>query len=199
MSTTESRIVAIDGEELLAGIRREASEQDGWVHAVGHVEHADIKFAGQGADRRRNISARATLASFGGPIGGPYGATLVRESHAGVEVYAGILLSARSLGVTVVIVPAHVSESIRQDRAAAGASAVAGAEDDYEQALPEVGDLVRHFAFGLCEVLIVTGDRLKIRDVAPPERVRDISIERLKITGPTEERGKRLFMLERKS
>jgi hypothetical protein len=194
--STPIRIVAFDGEELVAGIKREAAESEGWVHATGHVEQAELKLSGQGADRRRTVAARATLASFGGPIGGPYGATLVRESHAGLELHAGILMSARCLGVTAAIFPAELSESLR-----AGRSAVkpGSGEDDFEQLLPEVGDLIRHFAFGLCEVVMTTGDRLKIRDMAEPGRVREISVERLKVEGPTEELGKRLFTIVRKA
>ncbi len=115
----------------------------------------------------------------------------MREAHSGSEFYGGVLLSARSLGVTAWIAPAE---------AAPGVAVGSAAEmPDEETALePEVGDLVHHFAFGLCEVLMVSGDRLKIRDVAETARVREISIERLKVEGPTEERGRRLFTLVRK-
>lgn len=194
--STPIRIVAFDGEELVAAIRREAADSEGWVHATGQVEQAELKLAGQGADRRRSVNARATLASFGGPVGGPYGATLVRESHAGLELHAGILLSARCLGVTAAIFPAELSESLRAGRSA---TKTGSSEEDVEQLLPDAGDLVHHFAFGLCEVLMASGDRLKIRDLGEPGRVREISIERLKVEGPTEERGKRLFTLVRKT
>ncbi len=193
MSNTAGRIVAIaEGEEVVATLRREAADGAAWVQAVGQVEQAEIKLAAQGADRRRSVAARVTLVALGGPLGGPYGVTLVREAHGGSEFYGGVLLSARSLGVTAWIAPAEAAPGV------AVGSAAETPDDEAERLEPEVGDLVHHFAFGLCEVLMVTGDRLKIRDMAETGRVREISIERLKVEGPTEERGRRLFTLVRK-
>ncbi|HEY6558761.1 MAG TPA: hypothetical protein VI072_15865 [Polyangiaceae bacterium] len=192
MSNTSGRIVAIPtGEEVVAALRREGSDAAAWVQAVGLVEEAEIKLATQGADRRRSVPARVTLVSLGGPLGGPYGVTLIREAHAGSEFYGGVLLSARSLGVSAWIAPAEAPARVSLVAAEAG-------DDEIEQLQPEVGDLVRHFAFGLCEVLMAFGDRLKIRDMAETGRVREISIERLKVEGPTEELGRRLFTLIRK-
>jgi hypothetical protein len=194
MSNTSGRIVSIpEGEEVVAALRREGLETAAWVQAVGQVEQAEIKLTAQGADRRRSVAARVTLVSLGGPLGGPYGVTLVREAHAGSEFYGGILLSARSLGVSAWIAPAEAAAGVLP-----GTAIAAPGEDEVEQLQPEVGDLVRHFAFGLCEVLMVSGDRLKIRDMAETGRVREISIERLKVEGPTEELGRRLFTLIRK-
>lgn len=194
MSNTAGRIVSIaEGDEVVGSLRREAADVAAWVQAVGQVEQAEIKLAAQGADRRRSVAARVTLVSLGGPLGGPYGVTLVREAHAGSEFYGGILLSARSLGVTAWIAPAEAAPGVT-----VGSAADAASDEEVEQLQPEVGDLVHHFAFGLCEVLMVSGDRLKIRDMAETGRVREISIERLKVEGPTEERGRRLFTLVRK-
>ncbi|HEY6078793.1 MAG TPA: hypothetical protein VIW29_08315, partial [Polyangiaceae bacterium] len=63
---------------------------------------------------------------------------------------------------------------------------------------PSRGDLVRHFAFGLCEVLQDTGDRLKLRDLNGPGRIREIAVDMLLISAPTELNGKRVFKLSRK-
>ena len=106
--------------------------------------------------------------------------------------YAGILLGARSLGVTLFIAPALVAAGTHVG------PAQAAQEEEFEQAEPEVGDLLHHFAFGLCEVVGASGDRLKLRDPGEGGRVREISTERLKITGPTLEGDKRLFTLIRK-
>jgi hypothetical protein len=57
---------------------------------------------------------------------------------------------------------------------------------------------VQHFAFGLCEVLTSDGDRLRIRDVGGPRRVREVALSMLRVTGPTDSDGKRLFHLERR-
>ncbi|HMJ13443.1 MAG TPA: hypothetical protein VK524_18620 [Polyangiaceae bacterium] len=193
MSTASRLLSIVEGEELLAALRREAAGAPAWVQAVGQVEQAEIKLVGQGADRRRSVAARTTLVSLAGPAGGPYGVTLVRDAHSGSEFYGGLLLSARSLGVTAWIAPAEAAPGLTLS-----GIAVAPEDEEHEELMPEVGDLVTHFAFGLCEVLMVNGDRLKIRDVAETARVREISIERLKVEGPSEERGKRLFTLVRK-
>ena len=68
-----------------------------------------------------------------------------------------------------------------------------------EPPLPEAGDLVQHFAFGLCEVLMAADERLKIRDLKGPGRIREIRLEMLIVHGPTEKDGKKLFRLERKN
>jgi hypothetical protein len=65
--------------------------------------------------------------------------------------------------------------------------------------MPERGDLVEHFAFGLCEVLNVTGDRIVLRDLRGPGRIREIASDRLEVTGPTEHDGKRLYRLTRRA
>jgi len=83
--------------------------------------------------------------------------------------------------------------------AAVSAEAEARAEEDeLEESAPEVGDLVEHFAFGRCEVLTAEGDRLRIRDVKSPGRVREVALAMLSVVGPTEFEGKRLFRLVRR-
>jgi hypothetical protein len=63
---------------------------------------------------------------------------------------------------------------------------------------PEPGDVIDHFSFGLCEVLTSDGDRLRIRDLRGPGRVREISLGMLNIGAPTTKDGKRHFRLMRK-
>ena len=85
---------------------------------------------------------------------------------------------------------------------AALASARARARDAAEiddGPMPEAGDLVDHFAFGRCEVLTADGDRLRIRDLDGPQRIREVSLSMLKVSGPTDLEGKRLFRLARKA
>jgi hypothetical protein len=72
-------------------------------------------------------------------------------------------------------------------------------EPEPEQGLyPDPGDLVHHFAFGLCDVLTSSGDSLRIRDRNGPGRLREIRLDKLQVKEPTEHDGKRLFKLERK-
>jgi hypothetical protein len=163
------------------------------------------------------------LAQLGGAFGGPYHATLARQSSQGAELFAGQLLSARSAGVTATLWNAQGSvrelvdaapprrEAAEPPVATAAAPAASGwaaaaqaaaaelAEEDEEPQRPERGDLVRHFAFGLCEVLQDTGDRLKLRDLHGPGRIREIALDMLVISPPGEQNGKRVFKLSRKA
>ncbi|HEX9298326.1 MAG TPA: hypothetical protein VF881_20950, partial [Polyangiaceae bacterium] len=84
---------------------------------------------------------------------------------------------------------------------AAAASAAAAARDALEhgeEGSPEAGDLVEHFAFGLCEVVSADGDRLRLRDVKGPGRIREVALGMLKTLGPFDSGGRRLFRLARR-
>ncbi len=94
--------------------------------------------------------------------------------------------------------PAAGASSSWAAQAAAAASAKYVDEDEEEAGRPERGDLVHHFAFGWCEVLIADGDRLKLRDLQGPGRIREIAIDRLDVKGPSEKDGKRAFKLTRR-
>lgn len=65
---------------------------------------------------------------------------------------------------------------------------------------PEPGDVVEHFAFGICEVLKSDGDRLHLR-VAKDGRIREIALEMLRVTlasTDSVDEGKRRYKLDRK-
>ena len=234
MASAAPRLVTIaDGENLLDGLAEACGTADGWVAAVGHVDSVELRVAGEGADVRKQLRGRLTLAQLSGPFGGPYFATLSRHSSNGSELVAGQLLAARSAAVTATLwaaqgsvrelvdaapsraeAPVAASEKAAAAPAAGGAAAPAAAgwaaaaaaaaaankeDEDEEPQRPERGDLVRHFAFGLCEVLQATGDRLKLRDTHGPGRIREIAIDMLEIAPPTEHNGKRTFKLSRKA
>ena len=223
MASAAPRLVTVaDGENLLDALAEACGQGDGWVAAVGHVDSVEIRVAGEGADVRKQLRGRLTLAQLSGPYGGPYFATLSRHSSLGSELVAGQLLGARSAGVTATLWIAQGSvrelvdaappraEVAEEPQKAAAAPAVSGwaaaahaaaadlAEEEIEPARPERGDLVRHFAFGLCEVLQDTGDRLKLRDLHGQGRIREIAVDMLEISPPTEQNGKRVFKLNRK-
>jgi hypothetical protein len=82
--------------------------------------------------------------------------------------------------------------------ASARSSAASSNGDADDPELPDVGDLVDHFAFGRCEVVASEGDRLRLRDVKPPGRVREVSVEMLRVMAPTDVDGRRLFLLARR-
>ncbi len=225
MASAAPRLVTIaDGENLIDALAEACGKADGWLAAVGHVDSVELRVAGEGADVRKQLRGRLTLAQLSGPYGGPYFATLSRHTSQGAELVAGQLLAARSAGVTASLW--HAQGSVRElvDAAparpdaepeagkaaptapaasgwAAAAQAVAAdlaEEEEEEPQRPVRGDLVRHFAFGLCEVLQDTGDRLKLRDVQGQGRIREIAVDMLVISPAPEYKGKRVFKLARK-
>jgi hypothetical protein len=213
-----------DGRSLVDAL---SGEKGGWWQASGFVEEIELRVAGEGADRRRDLRGRHTLVSLSGPAGGPYSLLLARAEPNGFSLAAGELVSARSAGVQALFIPALVpggldgefedlnEESVPAEapRAVAAAQGLSGwaaqaaqaaseqrvDEEPEEQAEPERGDLVHHFAFGWCEVLMVNGDRLKLRDITGPGRIREVAIDRLDVRGPTEKDGKRAFKLTRRA
>lgn len=121
--TEAARAIAVpDGADLVEALRRGIGTADGWVQAVGHVEGVELRVAGDRVDPTRAIRGRVTLVSLGGPAGGPYMATLARQSEAGLELFGGALLRARTSGVTAVLLPfftAAASETAAPDDDAA--------------------------------------------------------------------------------
>jgi hypothetical protein len=214
------RVVSVErGEDLVTALRAAAREGEAWLQATGIVEAVELRLAGEGADPIRTLRGRLTLVALSGPAGGPYGATLARATDAGLEVLAGELVRARSDGVTAVVMaaeragttgearpeprPAGAAPAAKSTGSAWAAAALATArelsEPEPEPLLPGPGDLVQHFAFGLCEVLMGDDERLKIRDVSGPGRIREIRLDMLLVKGPSDREGKRLFKLDRKS
>lgn len=209
------------GEELTSVLAEALRSADGWVQATGIVEAVQLRVAGEGVDPTRALRGRLTLASLSGPAGGPFGVVLSRATDVGLEVLAGELVQARSLSVTAVLLvtgeaavvaaepaaaarapgkPAPAASSSWASAALATAAATrATQEPDIEPEMPKPGDLVQHFAFGLCQVLMGDDERLKIRDLNGPGRIREIRLDMLVIREPTDKDGKRMFKLDRRS
>ena len=211
-----------DGRGLIDMLAEAAGDLRGWVQASGFVEEIELRVAAEGADRRHALRGRFTLVSLSGPLGGPYAVQLCRWGAGDFELAAGELVSARTAGVSAILIPARilgeepefeqaaapaletptangVSASKWAVQAAAAASARALPDEDEEQQSPERGDLVHHFAFGWCEVIMVSGARLKLRDLKGPGRIREIIIDVLDVAGPSEKDGKRAFKLTRRA
>lgn len=212
------------GGELLEALDAAFGRHRGWIQATGFVDDIELRLGGDGADVRRTFRGRFALAELGGPLGGPYGATLSRMAGEKVEVLAGVLVRARSAGVQALCISAGDAPSrvlaetpggeelalpaapspgfARRPLVSAFAAkvGVASATPDEVAAelVPERGDLVEHFAFGISEVLSATGDRLVLRDLRGQGRTREISLERLNVNGPVEHDGRRLFRLSRR-
>jgi hypothetical protein len=70
-------------------------------------------------------------------------------------------------------------------------------DTDVDQAFPEAGDIVEHFAFGKCEVIKSDGDRLHVK-LARDGRIREIALEMLKVVPIDPAEGHNRFRLDRR-
>jgi hypothetical protein len=196
--------VVAPGIDLVEGLS-EVGGSEGWITGTGRIEDVALRVVADGADTVTNLRGRFNLLTLSGPRGGPFAVTLARLCDAGLQMLGGELVRGRSGGVTVTFLPA--TRETAPPKGATGAwartaaASEASAREDEESAedpTPEAGDLVEHFAFGLCEVLTAEGDRLRIRDVEGPRRVREVALSMLRVTGPTQSDGKKLFQLVRR-
>ena len=95
------------GKDLMAALSTLLSGAEGWISATGIVEEVQLRVAG--AEGARPLAGRFTLASLGGPAGGPYGVVLSRVREAGAIVNAGETVFVLSL-TNPVWVRTYVSE-----------------------------------------------------------------------------------------
>ncbi len=73
------------------------------------------------------------------------------------------------------------------------------AREDSTEVYPEVGDRATHFHFGECTIIASDGERIRLRQERDG-RVREVSLEMLKIEPPTADpaTGQKTFLLSRK-
>ncbi len=216
------------GDDIVQAL---AAHGGSWVTANGHVEGVELRVPTEHSDVTRALRGRWTLVSLGGAPPGPLTAALARASDTGLELVGGVLIKARSSGVTATVArverdelePARQPARARREVPAArddaspsalpvGWSAVAaasdarvddeplsGTEDEDEDDVPRAGDRVDHFSFGLCEVLMSDGERLKIRDLKGPGRIREIALSALNVERTRSDGPKRGFRLMRRT
>jgi hypothetical protein len=213
----------VAGSDLVGELDGLSGALPTWVHAVGRVEAVEIAVASADGDEAVALSGPLSLVSLSGPGGGPYSVIVSRGGPAGAsEIFAGELRRARSAGVSVVSFPLNVAQvgappsnvsavagreaqSPASWAAAAAASVVVAAEASDEDAqdesdeLPRYHDQVQHPVFGLCDVMVVRGERLKIRDVEGTGRMREIHLKVMKVLKPEIRGDKRVFRLVKRS
>src|SRR5687768_3259156 len=97
-----------DGRGLVDALAEAAGDLRGWVQASGFVEEIELRVAAEGADRRHALRGRFTLVSLSGPLGGPYAVQLCRWGTGDFEFAAGELVSARTAGVSAILIPARI-------------------------------------------------------------------------------------------
>ena len=208
MSSTPRLLTLKPGTDVIKAVADGA--RGCFVQASGEVAAAEVRVVGDGAPVR-SIAGRATLVSLSGPAEGPLTACLVRAKETSSELVAGILLRAKVQEVYALVhdlgqaeaelvSEAKAPQLVPADAgwAAHAQAAIAEAEDDEEEeGFPEPGDRIQHFAFGLCDVVGVDGERLKIRDVKGGGRVREISTAMLTVEAPKLRDGHKVFRLSR--
>jgi hypothetical protein len=210
-----------EGDEVVAFVA--ALPSGAYVAASGWVEGVEISVTRSGADEVHAVPGRVALLSLSGPSSGPLMVVLSRSDGEGLV--GGQLLKARSAGVTVGVAaggtgapaargaPAGEASPLVSKGAqkaqksgpptvgAPGWAALAAIQhdDDETDEAPKYGDRVNHFVFGLCDVMVVRGERMKIRDVHGPGRLREIHLNAVKVLAPTVEDGKRVFKLAKRT
>jgi hypothetical protein len=128
-------------------------------------------------------------------------AVLARAAADGVKLFGGRLVKARSAGVSIAVEEWHAlppQNPATPETAAPGWSGLAPnlpSDDDEADEVPKFGDRVDHFVFGLCDVMVVRGERMKIREVKGPGKLREIHVGPFKVLRPVEVDGKRVFRL----
>ena len=176
------------GGNILESLVQLAKVGDAWLHATGEIDGVELLVASDGPAAARPLKGRFyTPLQLAGPSKGPFVVTLARASDSGIEVLGGVLVRARSAGVHVAVHAATASDvgiaaasPSPWVKAAAVSAAIAAREviEEVDELSPEAGNLVDHFAFGLCEVVTSDGERLKDpRRSKVPGRVREVSID----------------------
>jgi hypothetical protein len=182
-----------EGEDVIAYLAGLPDSAGSWVSAAGIVEDVALSVLGETGETPRILPGRTQLLSLAGPPRGPLMATVAGPS--GVE--GGRLVEARAAVVTVFLFEAVAT------RTTGGAAnrprpAPPPADDDETDEAPRYGDRVDHFVFGLCDVMVVREERMKIRDVSGGGKLREIHLGAVKVLKPTIEDGRRVFKLARK-
>lgn len=211
-----------DGDELLAFLA--SLPRDAYVTAAGWVEGVEVMVTRSGADEVRAVPGRVALLSLSGSASGPLMVVVSRPDGEGVV--GGQLVKARSAGVAVGVIAGGSARAEAPDPRAgqavprakestaepgkpspqptaqggwAALAAIPHDDDDETDEAPKYGDRVSHFVFGLCDVMVVRGERMKIRDVHGPGRLREIHLNAVKVLAPTVEDGKRVFKLAKRT
>ena len=78
------------GGDLLEQLSQAFADRHGWIQATGFVDDIELRSSGTNSEVRRAFPGQFTLVALGGPLGGPYGATLSRLENGGVAVLAGM-------------------------------------------------------------------------------------------------------------
>ena len=128
-------------------------------------------------------------------------ATLLAVEAGQTSLAGGQLVSGRSAVVSLFLSESRAALSVPTAKAEKSAgttpSADSGDDDEADEA-PRYGDRVDHFVFGLCDVMVVREERMKIR-AAEGGKLREIHLRAVRVLKPTVEDGRRVFKLARRN
>jgi hypothetical protein len=189
-----------DGVEVSEFLGHLGLAEDAWITAVGTVSSVELAIAGEGGEVTRVVDGPATLVSLLGPARGPLMAILA-SAEAGA--FAGRLTRAVSGSVVFTVMssapnpPGSGPARSSVLPAGVGKSTVPVADEEADE-LPVQGDRIDHFVFGLCDVMVVQGERFKIREVGGG-KLREIHVGPFRLSKPVVRDGKRVFKLVKRS
>jgi hypothetical protein len=181
-----------DGEDVVEFLASLSGSGVAWVAGVGVVTDVALSVVDEAGEMPHALPGRLQLLSLSGPPNGPLMAIVAGTSGA---VHGGRLLRCESAGVFAVLFDATVARAAGTARRAPRPPP---ADDDEADEAPRYGDRVDHFVFGLCDVMVVREERMKIRDVSRGGKLREIHLGAVKVLKPTTEDGRRVFKLARK-
>jgi hypothetical protein len=184
-----------DDEDLVSFVEALRAPTGSWISGVGTLTDVVLSVPGDGAEVSREFPGVHALVGLSGPVTGPLMATLATPG----ALVGGRVLRGRATGVTVFVqdaVPVAASK-VPTGRGTPLRSGAAALGDDEAEEAPKFGDRVDHFVFGLCDVMVVREERMKIRDVGGG-RLREIHLGAVKVLPPVEEDGRRVFKLVRR-
>jgi len=183
-----------EGEDVVAYLASLPDRPGRWVTGTGVVTDVVLSVLADTGEMPRALPGRLQLLSLSGPLDGPLMATV---AVAGGQLEGGRLVRGRSAGVSVVVLEPAASASAPAAAPTARSAAPEGDDDEAEE-VPRYGDRVDHFVFGLCDVMVVREERMKIRDASGGGKLREIHLGAVKVLKPTVEDGRRVFKLARK-
>ena len=183
-----------EGEDVVTYLAGLPAAAGSWVAGAGIVMDVALSVLGDAGETPRSLPGKAQLLSLSGPPGGPLMATIAGPSG----VVGGRLVEARAAAVTVFLFDAAATQSTAGTATRPRPAAPPVNDDDEADEAPRYGDRVDHFVFGLCDVMVVREERMKIRDVSGGGKLREIHLRAVKVLKPTIEDGRRVFKLARK-
>jgi hypothetical protein len=190
-----------EGEDVIAFVGGLGVPEGTWVSGVGTLTDVVVSVPADGGNGNgeRMLPGRTQLLSLAGPVGGPLMVTLLAVESGLTALSGGQLVRGRSAAVSLFLSESRETPSVpgaKPETSAGKTPSVDPGDDDESDEAPRYGDRVDHFVFGLCDVMVVREERMKIR-AAAGGKLREIHLRAVKVLKPTLEDGRRVFKLAR--